>query len=229
MTAANIGAASSVHTHTTAQVTGLDTALANRITLDTVQEITGNKTWNNYNYYKDALGDTTGLISPNGSTIFQITSLDGRQMRVYGNTNLLLAATNDVIVDKTIAQIDASVLQSHIVSKEWVLAKTVQLSNANIFTAKQTFNYSGVPLLEVGSYNGTPGRVLDVNGDIALNEFKILYASEIDSTKFVQRGMQTAPANASATGLTGEIRFTTDYIYVCVATNTWKRSPLTTW
>ncbi len=41
--------------------------------------------------------------------------------------------------------------------------------------------------------------------------------------------LNTAPASASATGTVGEIRFTADYIYVCVATDTWKRSALTTW
>ena len=39
----------------------------------------------------------------------------------------------------------------------------------------------------------------------------------------------SAPANASATGVTGEIRFDTNYMYRCVATNTWKRIPISTW
>ena len=38
-----------------------------------------------------------------------------------------------------------------------------------------------------------------------------------------------APASATATGTTGDIRWGTDYIYVCVATNTWKRASITTW
>ena len=41
--------------------------------------------------------------------------------------------------------------------------------------------------------------------------------------------LNTAPASASAAGTTGEIRFTADYIYVCTATNTWKRAALSTW
>ena len=39
----------------------------------------------------------------------------------------------------------------------------------------------------------------------------------------------TAPASASATGTAGELRYDGDYVYVCVATNTWKRTALTTW
>jgi hypothetical protein len=41
--------------------------------------------------------------------------------------------------------------------------------------------------------------------------------------------LNTAPANASASGTLGEIRWDANYMYVCVATNTWKRSAITTW
>jgi hypothetical protein len=37
------------------------------------------------------------------------------------------------------------------------------------------------------------------------------------------------PANATATGLTGEISWDANYIYVCTATNTWKRVAISTW
>jgi hypothetical protein len=42
-------------------------------------------------------------------------------------------------------------------------------------------------------------------------------------------GMATAPASATATGTTGDVRIAADYIYVCSATNTWVRAALTTW
>jgi len=37
------------------------------------------------------------------------------------------------------------------------------------------------------------------------------------------------PASASATGVTGTICWDSSYIYVCVATNTWKRTAIATW
>lgn len=37
------------------------------------------------------------------------------------------------------------------------------------------------------------------------------------------------PASASATGNAGEICWDSNYVYVCVATNTWKRAALSTW
>lgn len=37
----------------------------------------------------------------------------------------------------------------------------------------------------------------------------------------------TAPANSTATGTRGGIRFDNDYLYVCIAANSWKRIALT--
>ena len=39
----------------------------------------------------------------------------------------------------------------------------------------------------------------------------------------------SAPANASSTGTAGTIAWDGDYVYVCVATDTWKRANLSTW
>ncbi len=38
-----------------------------------------------------------------------------------------------------------------------------------------------------------------------------------------------APASASAPGVTGQIATDANYIYVCTATNTWKRVAIATW
>jgi len=39
----------------------------------------------------------------------------------------------------------------------------------------------------------------------------------------------TTPASASATGTTGEIVWDANYIYVCIATNTWRRTAINAW
>ena len=39
----------------------------------------------------------------------------------------------------------------------------------------------------------------------------------------------TAPTTATDPGTAGDIRYDADYVYVCVATDTWKRSALATW
>ena len=46
---------------------------------------------------------------------------------------------------------------------------------------------------------------------------------------FLATDPSNAPASASATGTTGSIVADSDYIYVCTATDTWKRVAIATW
>ncbi len=57
---------------------------------------------------------------------------------------------------------------------------------------------------------GSPVFVVDINGNLIL-------------------ASPTVPATASSTGTTGQISWDANFIYVCVATNTWKRAALSTW
>ena len=45
----------------------------------------------------------------------------------------------------------------------------------------------------------------------------------------IQLTTSRTPASASDTGNTGEICWDADYVYVCTATNTWKRASISTW
>ena len=38
-----------------------------------------------------------------------------------------------------------------------------------------------------------------------------------------------APSSATDTGVAGDIRYDSGYVYIAVGTNTWKRAALTTW
>lgn len=38
-----------------------------------------------------------------------------------------------------------------------------------------------------------------------------------------------APSSAGDTGSAGAIAYDADYIYVCIATDTWKRAAISTW
>lgn len=49
------------------------------------------------------------------------------------------------------------------------------------------------------------------------------------TTQYKISALNTAPATATSTGTLGEIRITATHIYVCMATNTWVRTALTTW
>lgn len=51
----------------------------------------------------------------------------------------------------------------------------------------------------------------------------------VQADAFRLNTLNTAPASAADTGTTGEIRIDADFIYVCTATNTWKRTAIATW
>jgi len=54
-------------------------------------------------------------------------------------------------------------------------------------------------------------------------------ASETAYWKLYGKKFVSAPASAGATGTSGDWAVDSDYIYVCTATNTWKRATLATW
>ncbi len=76
-------------------------------------------------------------------------------------------------------------------------------------TPRATIDTSG--RLLVGTYSGSGGALLQVNGDR------------------IRVGTAKTPASASDTGTAGEICWDANYIYVCTATDTWKRTAIATW
>ena len=86
---------------------------------------------------------------------------------------------------------------------------------------------------------GTPGSYLQfkledgndlaiTDGDVGLDVILPTAKLDIDSDKVRLRTSKT-PATAGAAGNQGDICWDSDFLYVCVATNTWKRSALSTW
>lgn len=42
-------------------------------------------------------------------------------------------------------------------------------------------------------------------------------------------GTASVPATAASAGVAGTIAYDASYVYVCIAADTWKRVPITTW
>jgi hypothetical protein len=82
-------------------------------------------------------------------------------------------------------------------------------ANGSSTTEKCRLDSSG--RLLVGTSSDSGGALLQVNGDR------------------IRIGTAKTPASATATGTTGEIAWDANYIYVCTATNTWKRTAIATW
>lgn len=50
-----------------------------------------------------------------------------------------------------------------------------------------------------------------------------------DGTKYIPLITNATPSSASDTGVKGQIAWDSNYIYICTATDTWKRVAIATW
>jgi len=84
------------------------------------------------------------------------------------------------------------------------------------------------PTNEYGVYQDNTAAKNYFGGNVGINTNSPSQKLDINSSGIRIRDDHT-PASASAAGNKGEIVWDSDYVYVCVATNTWKRSALSTW
>lgn len=107
-----------------------------------------------------------------------------------------------------------------------------QLGSLTATAGDEQLQVTGTSSFGGNSYPTTTNTY--TNGTSSLrwsNTYSVLgnFSSDLTAAKYFVSALNTAPSSASDTGTTGEIRYTSTYIYVCIATNTWVRSALTTW
>lgn len=76
--------------------------------------------------------------------------------------------------------------------------------------------------------NGSDRMQINSSGNLGINTTSPTEKLDVNSDKIRLRDSNT-PSSASSTGNKGEICYDSNYIYVCVATNTWKRAALASW
>jgi hypothetical protein len=117
--------------------------------------------------------------------------------------------------------------------------EAVQSGTSVRVTSQQIANLSPagtVTTVSVVTANGVSGTVADPTSTPAIT----LTLGAITPTSVTTSGLDVnsdsirvrtakTPASASATGTQGQIAWDASYLYVCTATNTWKRSAITTW
>jgi len=87
----------------------------------------------------------------------------------------------------------------------------------------------GVLILRAGGITAAANKVYVLaNGNVGIGAVNPNARLTVVSDTMCLTTPKT-PASATDTGTTGNICWDANYIYVCVATNTWKRAALTTW
>jgi len=126
---------------------------------------------------------------------------------------------------------------------EGQLAVNYEASSPALFFSDDANNLVKIGPVHVGvvppnvSPAGMPGNSV---GEIWLDTFSTPAAIRVyDGTTWqslvsgavdsIRIGTAKTPASATDTGVQGEICWDADFIYVCVATDTWKRTALSTW
>jgi hypothetical protein len=98
-------------------------------------------------------------------------------------------------------------------------------------TEAATFEDAGQTVFQLLSSGGDQLLNVDETTDDLLQVINaddtVLF--QVSNTNGVMIGPAKTPASATATGITGQIAWDADYIYICTAINTWKRVAIATW
>jgi hypothetical protein len=103
----------------------------------------------------------------------------------------------------------------------------LQVNGGGYFNGTLTLPNSNVLTGNTNSLSISKGLHVGGTSDVADND--LIVDGTTTTTQFKLSALNTAPANAGDTGTLGEIRVVDGFIYVCTATNTWKRCAIATW
>lgn len=110
---------------------------------------------------------------------------------------------------------------------------TVGVSNSGAVEIKSTGSYVALTSQNgntIYADNGCLIRLTNGAGSIGLPSYRWGEGYFVDVNASGKLLLATStPGSSSATGTTGTIAWDTNYIYVCIATNTWKRAAIASW
>ena len=99
-------------------------------------------------------------------------------------------------------------------------SNTIQLGNTSVTNVKTSGTITA-GAITIPNTDGTANQVLKTDGSGALTwSTPSTTATAIDDT--------SAPTSSASSGTAGEIRYSSSYIYICTATDTWTRVAVST-
>ena len=168
--------------------------------------------------------EDTGVFSPGANQLAVATNGTGRLfVDANGNVGLGTSSPANFAGFVTLALADSSGAEVDFIKGSTIQGSLYNASDIFYVESKSTVPTAFVTngseraridsdgRLLVGASADSGGALLQVNGD----RIRVATAK--------------TPASAADTGTAGEICWDADYIYVCTATNTWKRSAIATW
>lgn len=100
--------------------------------------------------------------------------------------------------------------------------------NARVY-AQDVYTTGGIDYFRiVDIVAGATRMYMSSNGDVSFGPNAPTGPMDVSGDRLRLRTAKT-PASAAATGNQGEICWDASYVYVCTATNTWKRAAIATW
>ena len=155
------------------------------------------------------------FVSTNGNSTISSGTLTIQNTALIPALVLGAGSNNEINASTTTFQIKSNTANQNF---EVATLSSTGLTSAIYISAQNKF---------MGIFKGTPTAALDVAG--AINSTSTITATGAISASALTVTSSYTPASATSTGVTGQITWDSAYVYVCIATNTWRRATLTTW
>ncbi len=161
-----------------------------------------------------------------GNLLIGSTSDNGNKLQVTGTSTMSNTLTISSSVTSTVLlNLGPTVGTNGIQFQQAGVANRVQMRayNAGVESLRLDPNSTsfigaaGGGNLLVGSSTDDAVNKLQVTGSVIASQYRLSALST------------NPPATATSSGTLGEIRIDANFIYICVATNTWKRSAISSW
>jgi len=225
--------------------TGSDNAATNDWTTNTFLGVNAGNYTNGGTAYQGSLNVGIGAWALNSITTGQQNNMIGNE----AGASITTGSYNNAIGDAALYYLTAG---SNNISIGKNSFQNIVLANNNIgigrnagyYDAAGTQMTSGDTNLLIGDdsridLNGGTGQIVIGNSARGKGNHTAIIGSPSNTDVYLSgkthsdgysiNSLNTAPVSSTDTGTLGEIRITADYIYVCTATDTWKRTAIATW
>jgi hypothetical protein len=173
------------------------------------------------------LADVGGGLT--GTTITENTSLEVVGVGTKGTTTITNARSQNIVCPNHGANRRGLLIQA-----EQITGLAVGVNNRS-FENLGTSNFVGQAIFNSQTiFNGVGTFNAQINGTGGMSftgvcSIGLTTAVTLRSLGDFNFAGGAVPATATSLGTQGDIRWDANFIYVCISTNTWKRSPLSTW